>query len=257
MRHLTLFLSLLFIFSVNPARLAAVPPAPSGDSVVIAKKKVVLVRTGEIAKNFPERKRAIVSYPVVTGGLSPAVLRKVRALLQVKNIFDTSLEEYRSDSWLEEFDYEVNYNRNYILDITFTQTGTAAYPDTHTKHLAINLKTGNLIKARDVFKPASLKTLAGMVDRKLQDEIRKTQAENSNDMSQDERESMKEMYSNLRFGVEHLDEFSINDKGITFLYDAGFPHVVQALEPVGEYFFSYAELGSHIKQEGLLGRFIQ
>lgn len=257
MRYLTLILLLLFVFSGNAAHLAANTVALSGDSVVIEKKKVVLVRPAALVKDFPERKRATVSYPVITGGLSPAVLRKVRALLQVKNIFDTSLEEYKADTWLEEFDYEVNYNKNYILDITFTQTGTAAYPDTHTKHLAINLKTGNLIKAGDVFKPESLNALAAMVDQKLQDEIRKTRAETAGDMNQEERESMAEMYSNLKFGVEQLDEFSINEKGVTFLYDAGFPHAVQALEPIGQYSFSYAELSAHIKSEGLLGKFVQ
>ena len=255
MRAVMLFFSLLLLLCFSGTTIFA---AVSGDSVVIEKRKVVLVRSGKIARDFPERKRATVSYPVLKSGISnPAVLKKIRALLQVKNIFDTSIEEYREDSWLEEFDYTVNYNKNFILDITFMQTGSGAYPETHTKHLAINLKTGNLIAARDVFQPASLKTLAGLVDQKLQDEIRKTQAETSNEMSQEEREGMQGMYSNLKFKVENLDNFSISEKGITFLYEAEFPHAVQALEPVGEYFFSYAELRPHIRPQGLLGPFIK
>jgi hypothetical protein len=44
---------------------------------------------------------------------------------------------------------------------------------------------------------------------------------------------------------------------VTFLYDAGFPHAIQALEPNGNYFFSYAELRPFIKKDGLLGTFIE
>lgn len=253
-RITALLFSVLLLLSMSATMFAA----GAGDSVVIEKKKVVLVRTGKLIRDFPEKKRAIVSYPILKSGISsPAVLRKVRSMLQVKNIFDTSIEEYRADTWLEEFDYEVNYNKNFILDLTFMQTGTAAYPDSQRKHLAINLKTGNLIKAREVFKPASLKTLADLLDQKLQDEIRQTQAETANDMNQEERDGMKEMYANLKFKVENLDDFIVSDKGVTFLYEADFPHVVQALEPVGEYFFSYAELRPHIQQEGLLGVFIK
>jgi hypothetical protein len=260
MRYLNLFFSVFFLFGSSSANPAAATTPRSGDSVVIEKKKVVLVRTGQIARDFPERKRATVSYPVVKGGIdNPAVLRKVRSLLQLKNIFDTSLEEYREDAWLTEFDYKVNYNKNFILDITFMQSGVAAYPDTHEKHLAINLKTGKLIKANEVFKPASLKTLAEMVDRKLQDEIKRIQKENmeSEELSKEDKENFPDLFAELKFNVDNLDEFSISDKGITFLYDAGFPHVVQALQPEGRYFFSYAELRPHIKQESLLGRFIQ
>jgi hypothetical protein len=44
--------------------------------------------------------------------------------------------------------------------------------------------------------------------------------------------------------------------GITFLYDAGFPHAIKAFEPQGKYFFTYAELKLYIKRDGPLGQFI-
>jgi hypothetical protein len=260
MRFFTLVLLLMAFCgsAVRPAAAAATAPGRD-DSVVIEKRRIVLVRRGKLVRDFPERRRAVINYPFIRSGLSnAAVLRKVRALLQFKNIFDTSLAEYRADTWLSEFDYEVNYNKNFILDITFMQSGMAAYPDTHTKHFAISLKNGDVIKARDVFKPASLRTLAGMVDKKLQQEIDETRRDvaQSSDTAE-EKQSLQEQFSQLKFQVENLDEFSISDKGITFLYDAGFPHVIQALEPVGKYFFSYAELRSFIKPEGPLGSFVR
>ena len=48
----------------------------------------------------------------------------------------------------------------------------------------------------------------------------------------------REAYEALKFEAQNLDEFSVGRKGVTFLYDAGFPHVIRALEPDGHYFFS-------------------
>jgi hypothetical protein len=251
MRCSILFVLLLasLVYVASPA-VAVVPDSMS--SVVIQKRRIVLVRTGKIAREFPEKKRAVVSYPVIKGPMNSAVLRKVRSMLEIKNIFGTSLAEYRSDAWLTEFDYKVNYNRDYILDITFRQDGVGAYPDSSSKHFAINLKDGSLIRAKDVFNPSALATLTNLVDRKLQAEIQQTIKDNP-----DDRESAVSLLKDLKYKRSNLDDFSISDKGLTFLYDAGFPHVVQALQPVGEYFFSYEELKPYIKREGLLGTFIR
>ncbi|MBA2734534.1 MAG: hypothetical protein H0U54_16860 [Acidobacteria bacterium] len=248
-----LILSLLLLASLSYAASPAVASAPEGvPSVVIQKRRTVLIRRGKFVRDFPERKRAIVSYPVIAGPQNSPVLRKVRALFDFKNIFDTSLAEYRENTWLSEFDYKVNYNRNFILDITFMQDGIGAYPDTHTKHFAINLRNGELIKAADAFNSSSLDTLAALVDKKLQTENQETIRD-----SGDDRETAKDLLKDLKFQASNLDEFSIGDKGITFLYDAGFPHMVQALQPVGKYFFSFAELKSYIRRDGPLGIFVR
>ncbi|MBV9956998.1 MAG: hypothetical protein JO360_01200 [Acidobacteria bacterium] len=248
MRHLILLSSLILLLFGGAAQTLA-----KDDAVLLEKKTVVLVRPKKLTKDFPERRTAKVSYPLVKGGLSnPAVLNRVRALLQVKSIFDSSLEEYRQDTWLEEFDYTVNYNRNYILDITFIELGSGAYPDSQHKHLAINLKTGKLIKASDIFKPAMMHELAAKVNEKLQAEIQENLKEiaTNNDYNAEEKQSLPSLYENLKIETKDLNEFSIGEKGITFLYDAGFAHVVQALQPVGEYFFSYAELAPYLQRKG-------
>jgi hypothetical protein len=251
MRYLILSL-LLFTSVTYAASPAATSTSDALPSIVIQKRRIVLVRTGKLVRDFPARKRAIVSYPVVVGPKNSVVLRKVRALFDFKNIFDTSLAEYRADTWLSDFDYKVNYNRNFILDITFMQEGMGAYPDTHTKHFAINLRNGELIKATDAFDSSSLDGLAALVDKKLQTENQETIRDSGG-----ERETARDLLKDLKFKASDLDEFSISDKGITFLYDAGFPHAVQALQPVGQYFFSFAELKPYIKRDGPLGMFVR
>jgi predicted DNA-binding protein len=227
------------------------------DHAIIQRRRIVLTREPAIAKRFPHKKTAAVSYPVVSG-LSPVVLRRVRSLFDFKSIFDYSLQEYREDAWLEEFDYVVNHNANSLLDITFTQSGSGAYPDDQSKHLLINLKDGRLVKAADAFITSSQSKLAAKVSTRLQSELKDILKSLSESKSDPEDVSIaREAQEPLQYKIEDLDNFSVGAKGVTFLYDAGYPHAIQAFEPAGRYFFSFAELKAYIKPDGPLGQFIR
>lgn len=247
------FLFTLLLFSIG----YAVPRTVSttrDDRLTISPRKVVLVRTGEHAREFPERSKATVIYPVVEGPKNSPLLGRVRAILAIKNVFGSSLDEYRDDGWLTDFGYKIDYNRNYFFDITFTESGIGAYPDEHTKHFLINLRNGKLIKRSDVFVDAKLGALASLVDAQLQKELRDIARENTGSTS----EYMESLASqgDFKFAAKNLDDFSVGPRGITFLYDAGFPHMIKAFQPTGAYFFSYSRLKPYIKREGPLGQFI-
>ena len=253
-------LSLVVLLLLAPGSYALLkqPAAKSDDRAIVTTRRVVIVRRGALLKDFPGKQTATVTYPVISGLSDPKVLRRVRSILQVKNVFDSSLAEYREDSWLDQFTFKVNHNRNYVLDLTFTQSGSGAYPDTHTKHIAINLKNGSVIKASDVFVDERRESLATLVNRKLRSELKQILEENSGSKSDEEdTRIIKEAQAVLEFKSENLDDFSVGAKGLTFLYDAGYPHAIQALEPNGRYFFSYSELRPYIKRNGLLGQFVE
>lgn len=252
--HLPL-VSLLLLLILAPGSYSQGKQAgPSTDDHVIVKpRRLVIMRRGDLVKNFPEKRRATITYPVVSG-LNQRVLRRVQAILQVKNVFDSSIAEYRDDTWLEEFSYEVNYNKNSILDITFSQTGSGAYPDDQSRHFAINLKNGRVFKASDVFVVDQFGALAGLVDVQLQDELKEIARENAKDLP--EYQEIVQSQGELKFAPKNLDDFSVNAKGITFLFDAGYPHVIRAFEPGGQYFISFEELKPYIKRDGALGQFI-
>lgn len=253
------WLLLLFLLvSNNYSQPATRSPTARTDRVIVKPRTIVIVRSGKIARDFPEKKRATIKFPVISGLADALVLRKVQTILQIKNVFDTSVAEYREDNWLEEFDYKVNYNKNHILDLTFSQSGSGAYPDSQTKHFAINLNNGTVIKAADAFLPNKLGSLADLVKAKFQAElsqILKDLAESKSDP--EDIRIAKEAQDALDFKLSDIDDFSIGDKGITFLYDAGYPHAIQAFEPNGKYFFSYSELKPYIKRDGPLGQFVQ
>ena len=242
--------------SLAQSKTAALPPAV--DHAIIQRRRIVIIRSARLAKQFPLRRTATVTYPIVSG-LPPVILHRVRSTLSFKNIFDYSLDEYRNDAWLTEFDYVVNYNANSLLDITFSQSGVAAYPDEQSRHFLINLADGSVIKSSDAFAAGTLAQLASLVDLKLQSELAQIEKRNASatDIEQADKESISEAYENLKFEVQNLDDFSVSNRGITFLYDAGFPHVIKAFEPQGRYFFSYQQLKPFLKSNGPLVRFIR
>lgn len=255
MRKPTLILLLLLAFhafNTHASQTSNADAVRTQDHAIIQRRRVVLVRSSKVVGESPYKRRAVVVYPVVTG-LSAPVLQRVRSLLAFKNIFDYSLQEYREDTWLDEFGYVVNYNKNYLLDITFTQSGSAAYPDDQSKHYLISLRDGSIVKPSDVFKSDKISQVVAVVDRQLQREIEKRKEEED----PADKEAVDDTYKDLKFQLKDLDDFSVGSKGITFLYDAGFPHVIKALEPNGRYFFPYVALREVIKRDGPLGQFVQ
>jgi hypothetical protein len=198
----------------------------------------------------------VIVLPIVSGLSDPVVLARVRSQLDITKAFNSTLQEYREDTWLDDLGYKVNYNADYLLDITFTQDGIGAYPDTHEHNILINLRNGAPVRAADVFEAAKLDALIDLVNRELQREIQKLHAENMAGLQDDdERQTLSEAYGHLDFDRLNLDDFSVSKTGVTFLFDAAFPHVMKALEPQGRYFFSYKVLSEYIRRDGPLGKF--
>lgn len=230
-------------------------------SVTITPKKTVYARKGRDVEK--EKRTFQIRYPVVSGSITPAVKRTLENTISYWRVFETSLKESMEETYLSSLDYKVNYNKNGILDISLIQEGMGAYPSTNTVNLVIDLKTGEQRKFTDVFNRNSFDKLANMVNRKLS--IEKTQiikdidADKTNYGSNDgrERNTDKQTVRDLTFTTENFNEFAINDKGITILYDAGFPHVNLALQPEGRYFFTWAQVKPFIRRDGLLGKFIR
>lgn len=241
----------------------ALTSAAYAQTVTVTPKKTVYTRKG---KDVPKEKKTFtVTYPVITGKVSPAVRKKLAAATDYWKVFETTLAENLSEYyWLDELGYGVNYNNNGVLSLALTQEGSGPYPDSRTVHLNLNLKTGERAGVKDLFKAASLDKLAEMIDKKLDADKREVirrieKGEFSDDGSTDAEgdEMIKEQLNNLKFTGDSFDQFYIGDKGVTFLFDAGFPHVIQAAEPDGVYFFTWAELKPFIKSDGLLGQFIR
>ena len=228
-------------------------------TIVIKPKKTVYTRKG---KEVPKEKKTFtVIYPLFNGTMSVAAKKNLEKTISYWNVFETSLQDnLNDDHWLYEMSYKINYNKNGILDIALMMDGSGAYPDQSAKELVIDLKTGEQAKFADVFKTESLDKFAPLVDAKLKAEVAETiksiEEDKSSGYTKEDNDSFKEELNALSFTAETFDEFSVSDKGVTIFYDAGFPHVIQALQPAGRYFFTWAEAKPFIKPDGLLGKFV-
>lgn len=230
-------------------------------SVVISPKKTVYVRKG---RDIEKEKRTFeIRYPLVSGSIAPAAKRKLQNTISYWRVFETTLKESMESSYLSSLDYKINYDKNGVLDVSLIQEGVGAYPSKQTVNLVVDLKTGEQAKFGDVFNRNSLEKLANMVDAKLSTEkkqiIKDIDADKTDYDAGDgrTREDDKRTVSELKFTTENFNEFSVGDKGVTILYDAGFPHVNLALQPEGRYFFSWAQIKPFVRRDGLLARFVR
>ncbi len=243
--RILLFTLFAVIFSLNTFA--------QNNSVNVKSNKIKYERKGKDVSEY--KKTFEVNYPKFSGIKNPAVLKNLENTVNYWKVFDTTLEENLGDyNWLESFDYKVIYNKNSLMVIELMMVGSGAYPDGSVKTFVINLNTGKRIFIKDAF--ADVGHLLVKVDKAQKAEVKKYLAdmkkENPEDLS-----TAVELLADKRYTTKTLDEFYIDDRGVTFLFDYGFVHAVQALEPEGRYFFTWAELKSLIKRNGLLGRFVR
>jgi hypothetical protein len=227
---------------------AFVAPA-AAQSVLITPKKVTYTRPKPMSEY---KKTFTITYPKIKAS-RPALSKKIEATLSYsKNLGLNINEELREIQWLEEADFEVSYNAKGILTITLSMNGTAAYPDGTSKTLVVDLQTGNRVRPIDVF--TNLNGLAAMIKRAQKAEVSKALKEIKEDPENKDVDPAQ-LFEGTNFTAKHLDEFEVNDKGVTFIYDYGFVHAVQALQPEGRFAFTWDQLRPYIKRSGLLARF--
>jgi hypothetical protein len=218
--------------------------------VVVTPRKVVYKRPKPM---MDFKKSFTVTYPKVKAS-SPALAKRIETAASYEKNFDLNInEEIRDVQWLEEASYDVDYNKNGILGLTLSINGSGAYPSGVSKPVIVNLKTGAKVTPQDVF--VNLNGLAAKCKTAQQAEVKKSIVEIKKENPEEENPAT--LFQDTNFTIKDLNKFSISDKGVTFWYDYGFPHVIQAWQPDGRYFFSWTELKPFIKPGGLLARFVR
>lgn len=222
----------------------------SAQSAVVTSKKTIYTRpnpTSDYKKTFT------ITYPKIKAS-TPALSRRIESVISYQSIFNLDVEEEINDvQWLEEADFIVVYNTRGLLCIDLFISGSGAYPSGTTKTVIVNLKNGNRIKASDAF--ADHNGLAALVKEKFIAEIGERIKELKAD-PENRDEDPAQLFENKDFTAADLEEFSIDEKGVTFIYDYGFPHVIKAYEPDGRFHFTWKEVSRHIKPDGPFAQFI-
>lgn len=250
------FISIAFMTQSICSHNHAANPDTVADKVIIKDNVIVLKSKGESPREVT------IKLPSVSGLKDNKALDKLKDILSLENTFGESLEEIQAeisegDYGTQYVDFEVNYNQHNLLDINIFMESWGAHPNTFNAHRAINLKTGDVLTAGDVFNKPLL--------NKLVAKIKSLKKAEERDSLEDPHYSEEEMDTIIK-GVEEakdydlndLDDFSIGDKGLTFHYNYGtFPYVYKNLQPAGTYFISYKDLKPFIDPKGPLGVFVK
>jgi hypothetical protein len=214
------------------------------------------------------RKEFTVRYPIIEGLKSESITYKINSIFNYEKVFDISIEDFiESDTWLEDLDYTIKFLKAPFLNIEFTMAGTAAYPTFSSKNIVVNYETGERIFAKDIFKEASLERLVSIINEFVAVDLRKAfiqgkyideiplELEVDSDEEYEELPLENRIYVN-NFTVEDLDNFSLEEYGINFDFNFGFPRALKPLEPEGKYYFDFSSLKQFIKEGSLLEKFI-
>jgi hypothetical protein len=224
---------------------------------------IITQKTRKISKpkrNGEATDPAVVTYPIVAQNFLPAAIAsKVQTVLSTKNVLKESPDDMAAaikggEFWLNEVGYTVNYNKNYLVDADFNRDGCGAYPDGSIYHVLVDLKTGSQVVAKNAFNQASMPKLKELIKAKMKQEVQDSYKEFAK--SPDELSALKgQLKEPTEVPTEVLNNFTVSDKGLTFAHDWGFPHVLEALQPEGHYFFSFADMKPFLNTTGPLWQF--
>lgn len=220
----------------------------SAQSVIITPRKSVHRRP----KPQHEQKATFTVRRPIAKASTPALSKKITAAISPEKVLDLNIrEELTEYQWLEEADYKILFNQNGVLCVEEWMVGTAAYPDSLTRRVVVDIANGTVVGPADILK--DLTALAVLVKKKQAAEVAAATAE----MKSEPDARPDELFSETNFTVKDFKQFSIDPKGVTIYYDYGFPHVVEAWEPPGEFRFSWAEIKPFVRTDSLLARFVR
>lgn len=253
-------LSLYLCLLLSPCAVAQthMPAANSDDRVTITPRTIVFPRKpNPVRASFPDEK-TVINYPEVTGLQNESVLNRIQTTLQLKNIFGSTVAEYQADEtgWLEKVGFVVNYNQHHILDLRFTELGSAVHGEVTNKHFTIDLRNGNVLTPTDIFVAERMDQLSKLIDKKLQDEIKKIRNQFTGGDAVPP--PLEDILGKLKFETTDLSDFEVNPEGVWFYKKIHFPYGFgfHTSRPDGRYFFRHAELKPYLRTDGLLWQFV-
>jgi len=218
----------------------------AAQKATVTSKQVTYTRKNPISEY---KKTFTVQYPKIKAR-TPALSKKIETALSYEKAFGfTIAEEMGELQWLEAATYDAVFNSGKVLSMNLNIEGSAAYPSGSTKTVVVDTSTGVKQTAAMVF--TNLNGLVAMVTRDQKKEIAQS-IKNLREDPEMKDPDPAELFEGKTFSTKDLEGFSVDGKGVTFYYDYGFPHAIQASEPSGYYFYRWNQIKRYIKPAGLL-----
>lgn len=220
-----------------------------GQAVTITPKTQVYTRVKPI---MPEKRTFTVRRPIVRAA-TPALSRKINAAIDPVTVLEIDIKEEMGEiQWLYEADFQEVFNDKGILTLMIWMEGSGAYVSGVTKYVVVDVRRGERLKPGDVF--TDIPGLVAAAKAKLRQRIEESIKEIKNDPDWRDEEDPRSLFEDNDFTQDDLSNFSVDMAGVAFHYEFGFPHVIKALEPDGEFRFSWDEIKPFIKPGSLLAK---
>lgn len=248
------FLVLLFIIFLTVAASAQTA------KLEIVPEKKVYKRTGKDIPDF--RQTFEVRKPVIKTKLNADVRSHIEDAIDYWRVFEMSLaDNLVDDTWLDNFDYDIKYNDKYFLSIALNSEGSAAYPSSWTKWVNVDTHTGEILLIDDLFAEDKQPELMKLINAKMIENEKAAIAENPDvkEALDDQRGSYGDEIQPKagKLELSNIRGFYVTPESVVFVYEYGFPHVILALEPSGEYSFTYKEIKPFVRPGSLLENIVR
>ena len=205
--------------------------------IKVTSEKITYQRTGE---NVAEYKKTFeVNYPRFSG-VDPENAKRLEWTFDYWRAFDASFEEERESQALDSLDFRVKYNDSGIIVLDLYREGSGASVSSEVRTIVAD-KFGNRIRFTDVFKNRI--GLLAEIDKKQAAEMKLEEEKFKRQGGEG-----KLFEEEVQKASDQVEEFFVDDFGVTFKFDYAFPRVSQALQPEGEYFFSWKEIKPFLRE---------
>jgi len=179
------------------------------------------------------------------------VQQKINSHFTLENITGYNLEEakqqkekFKKDSipfGLTDLNFEINYNKDCLLSLTFSIGTCGAYPSFYSSYYNFDLTTGDSVTYGKLLNEQKINELVLYCDKVLQKRISETKKEYPCD------EIIAGQLEGKKFTEESLSNFFMTENDFVFVYFFAFPHVAKGAEPDGQITISKAEMKKYLK----------
>ncbi len=184
----------------------------------------------------------VVQWPVIAA--VPIVADGINSVLDYESItgeplYATIANFRESGHGITGSSFEVNFLDQEYLHISIFVEFYGAYPSTFKSSFLFDLENGEPVNTDELFLSERMDELVLLCDSILQENILTKMEENLELYQMD---SEHHMYGEHHFTTDDLGSAGINEEGMVFEYQFGFPHVMLAAEPSGVIFLTWDEL---------------
>ncbi|WP_395076750.1 hypothetical protein [Flavobacterium sp.] len=143
-------------------------------------------------------------------------------------------------------DYNITYNNGKLLSISMNYESLAGSINVDSYYYNFDVEQQKILKYSDVLKEDKTNELVKMCNKILNDRLKNLYTESKDEL--DESDVYKSLIdSKAIFNKANLNSFSLQENGIVFIFNYGFPNGVFDID--NNLYFTYTDFQKYIKED--------